>query len=271
VRARSDAVGAAGSSQQRPGRGEGSQIAVIGKAMAVLEVLLALPSGATPSQIAERTGTNRSTAFRLLASLESAGLVDRDADGGRYRLGLGLLRFGDAVRRRLDLVELAEPALVRLRDAVRQSVYLSVRVEWEAVCLHRLAGPEVDVLAWQVGARLPLHVGAGPRALLAAMPDAELERWLRAGGERTTLRGPMSEADLRRVVEETRARGWSLNREDLTAGVASLGAVVRDGAGSPVAAVSIAGLASHYGDAQLPALADAVLAAAAAIAATLAR
>lgn len=264
-------MSAGGSSQQRPARGEGSQIAVIGKAMAVLEALLAEPSGATPSQIAERTGTNRSTAFRLLTSLETAGLVDRDADGGRYRLGLRFLRFGDAVRRRLDLVELAEPALVRLRDAVRQSVYLSVRVDWEAVCLHRLAGPEVDVLAWQVGARLPLHVGAGPRALLAGMSDAELERYLRAGVERATLRGPMTEADLRRVVEETRARGWSLNREDLTAGVASLGAVVRDGAGSAVAAVSIAGLASHYGDDQLPALAEAVTGAAAQISSALTR
>jgi len=264
-------VTAGGSPPDRAARAGGSQIAVIGKAMAVLEALLAAPNGATPSQIAERTGTNRSTAFRLLASLEQAGLVDRDADGGRYRLGLGFLRFGDAVRRRLDLVELAEPALARLRDAVRQSVYLSVRADWEAVCLHRLAGPEVDVLAWQVGGRLPLHVGAGPRALLAAMPDAELERYLRADVERATLRGPMSEAGLRRVVEETRARGWSLNREDITSGVASLGAVVRDGAGAPVAAVSIAGLASHYGDEQLPALAAAVTAAATAISATLAR
>ena len=239
--------------------------------MAVLEALLEEPSGATPTQIAERVGTNRSTAFRLLASLESGGLVDRDADGGRYRLGLGFLRFGDAVRRRLDLVGLAEPALVALRERVRQSVYLSVRVEWEAICLHRLAGPEVDVLAWQVGARLPLHVGAGPRALLAALPDAELETYLHADAERTTLRGPMSEADLRRVVEETRTRGWSLNREDLTSGVASLGAVVHDAGGAAIAAVSIAGLASHYDDAALPALAGAVGDAAAAISATLAR
>lgn len=103
----------------------GSQIAVVGKAVLVLEALLDYADGATPTDVATRLGMNRSTAFRLLTSLEYAGLLDRNAETGQYRLGLRFLVFGDVVRERLDLVQLAEPTMRRLRDELRQTVYVS--------------------------------------------------------------------------------------------------------------------------------------------------
>ena len=130
---------------------DGSQIAVIGKAAQVLEALLQRPEGAAPTQLAVDLAINRSTAFRLLTSLERSRLVDRDPETGRYRLGLRFLTFGDAVRARIDVVSIADPVLRQLRDEVRLTVYLSIRNEWGAVCLKRLAGPEFDVLAWKPG------------------------------------------------------------------------------------------------------------------------
>lgn len=236
----------------------GSQIAVIGKAGQVLDVLLESADGATPSDVAGRMGITRSTAFRLLTSLERTGLVDREAVSGSYRLGIRLLMLGDAVRDRMDLVSLADPVLRTLRDGVRQSVYLSRRDGWGAVCLHRLAGPDVDVLAWKAGQWLPFHSGAGPRALLASLSDDEVARYLAQHTDRASRQGALTDDDVRAMIGATRARGWSLNLEELTEGVSSLGAVVRGTKGIPLCAISVAGLTAAYQGERLEKMAAAV-------------
>ena len=178
--------------------------------------------------------------------MERSRLVDRDPETGRYRLGLRFLTFGDAVRARIDVVSIADPVLRQLRDEVRLTVYLAIRNEWGAVCLKRLAGPDFDVLAWKPGQRLPFHRGAGPRALLAALPDGELEAYLAEPMDRPTRSGPLTVDQVRQMVAITRERGWSLNAEDLTAGVSSVGVALRDVSGSAQYAISVAGLAARF-------------------------
>lgn len=240
---------------------DGSQIAVIGKAAQVLEALLQRPEGAAPTQIAVDLAINRSTAFRLLTSLERSRLLDRDPETGRYRLGLRFLTFGDAVRERIDVVSIADPVMRQLRDEVRLTVYLSIRNGWGAVCLKRLAGPEVDVLAWKPGQRLPFHRGAGPRALLAALPDPDLETYLAEPMDRSTRSGTLTVDDIRQMVAGTRERGWSLNVEDLTPGVSSVGVALRDTTGSAQYAISVAGLAASFQGSSLEDTAAAVVSA----------
>jgi DNA-binding IclR family transcriptional regulator len=260
-------------SQHQPDEGatggsvDGSQIAVIGKAAQVLEALLHRPEGAAPTQVAADLAINRSTAFRLLTSLERSRLVDRDPETGRYRLGLRFLTFGDAVRARIDVVSIADPVLRQLRDEVRLTVYLAIRNEWGAVCLKRLAGPDFDVLAWKPGQQLPFHRGAGPRALLAALPDAELEVYLAEPMDRSTRSGMLAVDQVRQMVAITRERGWSLNAEDLTPGVSSVGVALRDVNGSAQYAISVAGLAARFQGSSLVDTADAVVAAVSRVAA----
>ncbi|HEX7662830.1 MAG TPA: IclR family transcriptional regulator [Pseudonocardiaceae bacterium] len=232
---------------QSAGQSAGSRIAVIAKAVRVLDAVADTPHGMTPSELAAAIGTNRSTAFRLLTSLESSGgLLRRDPVSGRYRLGLKLLRYGEVVRGGVGIIGVAEPAMRALGEQLRQTVYLSIRDGWGATCLHRMSGPEVDVLAWKTGQWLPLHVGAGPLALLAALPDREVERYLMLGPERQTRHGIVTPQEIRVEVGLIRRRGWSLNREALTEGVASLGVVVRDRTDAPICALSVAGLESRY-------------------------
>jgi len=244
------------------GPSEGSQIAVIAKAAQVLEALLQRPDGAAPTQIAADLQINRSTAFRLLTSLERSGLLDRDPETGRYRLGLKFLKFGDAVRDRIDVVSIADPVLRQLRDEVRLTVYLSIRNGWGAVCLKRLPGPEVDVLAWKPGQQLPFHRGAGPRARLASLPHPELETYLAEPMDRSTRSGTLSVEEIRDMVGRTRDRGWSLNTEDITPGVSSVGVALRDVGIPDQYAISVAGLASSFHGPGLAEAAAAVVAAA---------
>lgn len=243
-------------------RTSGSRIAVIEKAVRVMDAVLRSPEGMTPTEVAAAVQTNRSTAFRLLTSLEHAGLMTRDADGGRYRLGPRLLQYGEVVRAGMTIIDVADPTMRWLRDETRQSVLLSVREGWGARCIHRLAGPEVDVLSWATGELLPMHVGAAPQALLSSLSDAELERYLAHGGDWHTLHGVRTASDIRDGVQQIRRQGWALNREGLTLGVASLGAVIKDRSGISVCALSVAGLEHHYLGDELKRTADRVLKAA---------
>ena len=243
-------------------RSAGSRIAVIEKAVKTLDAILPVADGLTPTEVAEAIGTNRSTAFRLLTSLELTGLLSRDAATGKYHLGMKLLQFGAAVRNGMSIVKIAEPTLMNLRDEIRQSVLLAIRESWGARCLFRIPGPEVDVLSWTTGEWLPMHMGAAPQALMSALSDSEIEHYLAHNKDWHTLRGDRTAEDIRQGVALIRQQGWALNREGITRGVASLGAVVRDRSGTAVCAISVAGLEHHYDHPRLERTAAALLAAA---------
>lgn len=247
------------------GHSAGSRIAVIQKAVDTLDALLAASDGLTPTEVAEVVDTNRSTAFRLLTSLEQAGLLSRDHSSGKYSLGMKLLQYGAAVRAGMAIVNIAEPILITLRDETRQTALLAIRENWGARCLLRLPGPEVDVLSWATGQWLPMHVGAAPQALMSAMSDGEVDRYLTHNKDWHTLRGDRTPADVREGLAEVRRRGWALNLETITQGVASLGTVVTDHLGTPVCAISVAGLEHHYTGPSLEQTAAKVMAAAEAI------
>jgi DNA-binding IclR family transcriptional regulator len=240
-------------------RSNGSRIAVIDKAVRVLDALKVAPNGLTPTEIAAAIDSNRSTAFRLLTSLEQAGLLYRDALTGRYRLGVKFLQYGEAVRAGTALVDLADPVLRSLSAQTRQTASLAVREGFGARYLHRIAGPEIEVFGWKIGDWIPMYGGAAAEALLAALSDSEIERFLAQGGERRTRHGAVTDEDILASVRMTRKRGWSLNRAALTDGVQSLGVAVKDDAGALVCAISVAGLESHYRDDEIVRTANAVV------------
>jgi len=244
------------------GRSAGSRIAVIEKAVKTLDALLPVADGLTPTEVAEVIGTNRSTAFRLLTSLEQTGLLNRDRSTGRYHLGMKLLQYGSAVRNGMPVIRVAETTLANLRDETRQTVLLAIREGWGARCLSRLPGPEVDVVSWSNGEWLPMHVGAAPQALMSAMTDREIDQYLAENTDWHTLHGKRTADDIREGVDLIRRRGWALNLEGITEGVASLGAVVYNRGGTPVCAISVAGLEHHYLEPRLERTAAAILAAA---------
>src|SRR5262245_41021759 len=102
----------------------GRPIAAVERAMAALEVLGHGPAGTVA--VARALGVSPSSASRLLATLEGGGLVAREPQSGRWRLGLGLARLGDAALAGLDLRGLARPLLVSLVETTGETATLSL-------------------------------------------------------------------------------------------------------------------------------------------------
>lgn len=224
----------------------GSLVQVIDRAAALLDELAADSRAKSLAALSVASGLSKTTARRVLASLEQHGFCERTATG-EYRLGLRLFELGTLVRERLDLRERSRPALEWLAEMRHLTVYLCVREADRAVCIERIDGRFAHTLALRVGGTQPLHAGASPLVLLSYTSDENVERYLaRAGGlEKLTARTMTSMVAVWRAVSACRARGFAVSREDVTDGVAAIGAPVFDHAGTVVAAVSLSGLTPH--------------------------
>lgn len=212
------------------------------------------------SELARRLGLSTSTTHRLLATLAAERFVERSPGG--YRLGLALHDLG-AVATDLDLHEAALPVMATLRHTTGETVQLAVLDGLESVYVDRLESPHTVRIFSRVGTRLPATATSTGKALLAALPAAELDARL-AGWvpRRYTPHTIVDVHVLRERLAETAARGWSENREEGRVGVVSVGAPVRDATGV-VAALSVAAPTDRAGPAALRRIRAAVVDAAA--------
>src|SRR4051812_12413535 len=224
--------------------GTGS-VAVLGKAMALLD-RIADESEATPARLAELTGEPRSTVYRLLATLQQLELVEPGPRRGTVVLGIKLFRLGRAVVSRFDERQAALPVMQRLRDELGETTFLCVRRDYDAVCIERLDGTRVAVLALSVGGSLPLHAGGVSRALLAFEPETFWDEYLEHHQlEAFTRETPATRAALFDELRATRARGYSISDEDVPRGIAARGAPIFDHTEAVRAALSVGGMREH--------------------------
>ncbi|MDX6628239.1 MAG: hypothetical protein QOH00_485 [Gaiellales bacterium] len=217
-------------------------VKVFAKVAALLD-LLAEERDMTPAELAERLHEPRSTVYRLLAALEEQDYVQPGARRGSFELGLRLFSLGSTVRRRFDDERSAAlPAMERLHETTRQTVFLVVRRGLQAVCLERIDGQLVQVLILPVGGALPLHGGAAPRALLAHEPRELWEEFVSSGSlERYTDRTATSRRALFAQLETILGQGYAVSDEDVIPGIASIAAPIFDHDDTLRAALSISG------------------------------
>ena len=120
----------------------------------------------------------KSTVHRLCATLAAGGLLDHNAETGRYRLGLRLYELGTLVSAHMDLHDAAGPALLEVRNRTGETVQLAVLDGREVVYVERLESSHTVRLFGRVGHRNSAHCTATGKVLLAHLPDAELDALL---------------------------------------------------------------------------------------------
>jgi DNA-binding IclR family transcriptional regulator len=225
------------------------RVKVLAKAAKLLDALAANPDLTAPA-LAQRLGEPRPTVYRLVQDLAVLGYVEEGPRAGTYRLGLELFRLGSLVALRFDVRERAAPVMEDVHRALEETVYLVIRRHHEAVCIDRVEGLHVRSMALQLGGSLPLHLGAGPRVLLAYQPREYWDEYFaQAQLDARTPRTPMTKAGIVALLEEARHLGYAISDEDVTLGITSIGAPVFDHTGQVHAALSVGGLrAALLGD-----------------------
>lgn len=192
------------------------------------------------SEIARRIGTTRSTAFRLVYTLEHLGFLTRVGDSKRYRIGSRVLELGYRYLSTLDIVELAKPVLEALRDSTNTSTHLIIRDGSEIVYVDRCNSRMMFSSNVGVGTRLPAHATAPGRLLLSRLPTTEVVSLydgieLEAHTEQT----PATIGALISRIEKDRQEPSIVSWGFFDPKVSSIAAPVCDRTGNAVAAVSV--------------------------------
>jgi DNA-binding IclR family transcriptional regulator len=182
----------------------GAGVQSVDRALGILEVLARTgESGVT--EIAAELGVHKSTAFRLVATLEAHRLVEQTADRGRYRLGVGILRLAGATTARLDLVQEARPIARQLAADTGETVNIAVLAESSALYLDQVAGSSALQPHNWVGQHIPLH----------ATSNGEVAR--------------------------VREQGYAVAVDELEVGLTAVAAPIRNAHGDVVASMSVSG------------------------------
>lgn len=193
-------------------------------------------------EISRELGLHKSTISRLMMTLERGGLLTRDPESKRYRLGISLIGLAAQVVSFMDVREVARPFLRRLADDCQESVNLVVLDGQEVVNLEQFIPPKRQVKnIGRPGRRMCPHCTAAGKVLLAHLGEGELDEILCAGLPKFTSNTIVDAGELRQELVQVRAQGYAAVTEELERGLNAIAAPVYDHTGQVVAAASVAG------------------------------
>ncbi len=206
-----------------------------------LDVILAFEPRAvelTVSDVATRTGLARPTARRLLMTLEQLGYV-RSVDGA-YSLTTRVLRLGTSVIASQGIWDVARPHLAALVSRTGESSSMSQLDGSDIVYTARVPVPKIIAFAVHIGTLFPAVATSMGRVLLSDLTPDELDAALAVPSRSGIIpRVVPSRAELNADLAEIRARGWALSDEQLSVGIRSVAAPVRDPRGRVAAAMNV--------------------------------
>jgi DNA-binding IclR family transcriptional regulator len=210
------------------------------RAITILD-LLAQGGWRTGADLARELNVHRSTALRLLGTLERHAFVERDQRTARYRLGRRLPQLASVVTGELDLRSVARPVCEELAAASGETATLDVLVGDVIVPIEQATASTSVVSVNWLGRRTPVHCTASGKAIVAFSPDAVRERLLGLPLERVTPHTITDRAELTSQLEATRETGVARTHEELELGLDALAAPVFGADGEVVAAVDVSG------------------------------
>lgn len=229
-----------------------SSIQVIDRASRLLDVVAKYDDPVSLKILSAETELHPSTAFRILAALAAVGMVERDSVG-RYTLGRRLLKLAGRVRRGIDIRQEAMTVMAGLRDAIGETVNLTVREGDEVVYIERVAPKRMMRVEQVIGSRAPLHVTAVGKLMLAELGES----FIRAYAERSRLPSYTSHTitavdRLIEVVQRASQDGYAFDNEEAEDGVGCIGVLIHDNAGAIVAGLSISAPIERRQDIWIP-------------------
>jgi len=211
----------------------------VDRALTILEVL-ARVGEAGVTEIAGELGVHKSTAFRLVTTLEAHRLVEQTTDRGRYRLGVGVLRLAGATTARLDLVQEARPVCRQLAADTGETVNIAVLSESSALYLDQVAGSSALQPHNWVGQHIPLHATSNGKVLLSGLDDARVKELL-GTLSRYTSTTITKKGRLREELDLVREQGYAVAVDELEEGLTAVAAPIRNAHGDVIASMSVSG------------------------------
>jgi DNA-binding IclR family transcriptional regulator len=236
-------VGSESKAVSRAASSAASKVPAAENTLRILKLLASKRGPMAASQIASSLGLPRSSVYHLLGVMEANGFVLHLHEEQRYGLGISAFELSSAYSRQEPLSRLGRPLLASLVDALGESAHLAVLHGRDVLYIVEERAKNRPSLVTDVGVRLPSHLTASGRAILAALPKSQV-RALYPNAAAFTARHEvegaiMKYSALSSHLDQVRQRGYATEHGEVTPGFGSIAAAVTDHLGWPTAAVAV--------------------------------
>ncbi|WP_248199098.1 IclR family transcriptional regulator [Microbacterium invictum] len=217
------------------------QVPAADQTLRILSLMARQPGPVAARTLATALAIPRSTVYHLLATLEQHGFVVHLAADRRWGLSTAAFELAGGYLRQEPLARLGRPLIAALADRAGESAHLGVMSGRDVVYIVEERAPRRPALVTDVGVRLPAHLTATGRAMLAALPREQVRALYpdAAAFADRTGRGPRTPTQLREVLRAVRADGFAREDGEVTIGLRSVGVAIRDHAGWPAAGIAV--------------------------------
>lgn len=210
------------------------------KALNLLGLLSRHGSALNLENLVKISGLKKTSCFRILQTLTRSGFVAKDPDTGGYSIGPRMITIGLAALENKGVRELALPVMKEIREKTGATVNLAILSGSEVIFVERLQSTHIIETNLRIGSRLPAYCSSMGKAILAYLPEPELEAILeQLRFEKKTEKTIASIKALKEELRGIRLKGFALNDEELATGLFAIAAPVRDHTGVAVAAINI--------------------------------
>lgn len=212
------------------------------RACAILRTLAKNSESLRVGEIAKRMDLDRTTAYRIVVTLENLGFLEKDPATKEYKLGVAAFEVGSAYLRTTDLYSIARPAMIELAQEVQEAVHWAILSGSQAVCIDKIDSPRGLGTTSKIGRAAPLHSSSVGKVLLAFQGDEKREGLLATMKLTAFTERTITSVDvLRSEVEATRRRGYCVTYGEGEIDMACVAAPIFDHASNAVAGLSIGG------------------------------
>lgn len=228
-------------------------VQVVDRVLDILEYLSEEQQPRGPTEVANATGLNKTTVYRLLSSLQQRGYIEKNDTQGTYRIGVKLVEVASNHINNLELQTEARPYLHEMQSELGLIVHLGILDKHEVVYVEKMdINPNLRKYA-QIGARVPAQCSSLGKCMLAGLSSDELAHSMRrCKFPRYTERTITSIRELKTYLQKVRKQGWAVDNEEYSPGQRCVGAPIYDYRGDIIAAISASGPTNLLTDERIP-------------------
>lgn len=227
----------------------------IDRALNIIKIVSSRKDGIGVTELAEMLGLNKSSIFRILATLAAHGFIEQNPETKKYKLGYMYLELSTKLLESIDIRKEAVPFLRELEEISNEVIHLVIYSQKEAVYIEKLEGNETLRMHSQVGKRAPMHCTSAGKVILANIPRSEaIEIIHQKGLPMHTEKTIINEQELLENLAMINQHGYGIEREENEPGITCIAAPIFNHRGEVAGAVSISGTSLRMNDEKINAL-----------------
>ncbi|WP_085506108.1 IclR family transcriptional regulator [Thalassobacillus devorans] len=221
----------------------------VDRSLKILEYLKEHPKGLGITEIANRLGVAKSTAHRLVMTLEEHGYIKQMQEKSVYRLGLKFLEMSNIVVDQLNIVELAHPIMEKISNQTDKISHLVMLDDSHVIYIDKVETPSAVRIYSQLGKRAPIYCTGVGKAIAAYFDEAQLTRYLSENSfHKFTKNTYTEEKEFRHELERINRNGYSIDNEEHEEGIRCVAVPIFDHLNSVNYSVSITGTSVQMTD-----------------------